>query len=263
MDGFEFRKGAWQNVEWLVEQTEKFYTEHVTPKGLGDRFSVSVEKIVAERGWAPSLHLIEANLEPVARELGIFYVPKQMDPGPCIVFPQRDLTNRYTHGKLKPFYDLVLRDNKVKYANLGKLDSIRGPNFFGVTDRTMIAMGKTRKAIFVEGFFDLYASRLLVPDAPIVSTGTKSIVESHVFYLQMLGVEEIILMFDNEPPKDETFKEGAGNQAMRYLSSKLSASTGMAFSTLLSPADDASQCLKFYESAIALKNRIQSGIDQL
>ena len=57
LTGWEFRKGPWQNVEWLIEETEKFYAKNITPKGLGDRFTVACSKIVEHRRWQPSLRL--------------------------------------------------------------------------------------------------------------------------------------------------------------------------------------------------------------
>ena len=241
---FEFFKGPWQDVEWLITAAQQFYAEFVTPKGMGDMFTLAHSRIVEHRKWEPSRVLIEPHFDEVVRDLNIFYLPKQVDPGPGIVFPQRDIHGRFTYGKFRPFYDLVLKAGPAKYAFLGKKDAIQGPIWFGNTDRTLVNIGRSRMVILVEGFFDLLACRLLVPDLPVMSTGTKSVNDEHIAYLQMLGVERIYLMFDNEVSSKPTDAEGAGNKAMRIISHTYGKKTGIDFRTIECPQDDASLCLE-------------------
>lgn len=258
MNGYEFYKGPWQNVSWLIDETEKFYQENITPKGLGDRFSVARDKIIERRKWQPSIRLIKDTLEPVLRELNIFYVPKQMDPGPGVAFPIRDIHDNMTHGKFHPFYELLMKNREgqetvAKYAALGKKESMRGPAFFGNSDECLRNIGRTQSVALVEGPYDLLGCRVLVRDCPVLSTGTKSFSIEHIYYLRMLGAKTFYLMFDNEPAKGEKTM-GAGNQAMDYLAFKWSKDTGLDFRPLLCPADDASTCLEHGETAVTLTN---------
>lgn len=253
LTGYEFRRGPWQDVEWLIAETQAFYDANITPKGLGDRFSVAAAKIVEQRNWGDSQRLFKGHMEEIVRELGIFYVPKQMDPGPGIVFPQQDITGRNTHGKFHPFYELVLKDTPVKYANLGNKDLVQGPNWFGHTDVTIQRAIETKSAFLVEGYYDLLAARLMAPWAPILSNGTKSISDDHILYLRMLGVTHIYLMFDNEAPK-EGKTLGAGNQAMEFFARKWNGVDGLEVTPLRSLGEDASRCLEHSYRASRLRN---------
>lgn len=257
VSSYDFFNGPWQDVQWLIDAAQQFYAEHVTPKGLGDQFTLAQARIMEHRKWEPARPLIESNFDEVLRDLNIFYLPKQVDPGPGIVFPQRDIYGRFTYGKFRPFYDLVLKAGPAKYAFLGKKDQIQGPIWFGNTDRTLLNIGKARFVILVEGFFDLLACRLLCPDLPILSTGTKSINDEHIYYLQMLGVERIYLMFDNETASKEGEEEGAGNKAMRIISNLYSKKTNIDFRTLGCPNDDASLCLESGRGAKLLRDVLQ------
>ena len=153
----------------------------------------------------------EKSLLPIISELGIFYVPKQMDPGPAIIFPQRDISGRVSHGKIWPLYPLILHDKPVKYSNLGDKDLVQGPNWFGNTDPTLALAMQTRTVFLVEGFFDLLACRLMWPSTPVLSNGTKSISDDHILYLRLLGVKHIRLAFDNEAPKGDR-RSGQGTR---------------------------------------------------
>lgn len=253
---YTFWKGPWHDVAGLIAETEKFYEENVTSKGLGDRFSVAQARIMEHRKWEPARTNIEANFDAVLRDLNVFYIPKQLEAGPCLVFPQQDIYGNYTHGKLRPLYELKLKAGPAKYCFLGKKENVKGPMWFGNTDRTLVNIGRTKSVLLVEGFFDLLACRLLMPDVPVLSTGTKSVNEDHIYYLQMLGVERVFLMFDNEKAK-EGKEEGAGNQAMRVISAVYSKSTKIAFYPIGCPNDDPSMCLENYRSSVLLKELLQ------
>ena len=269
MANFIFRpgrfEGPWQDVPWLIDETQKHYDAHITPKGLGDRFSVAAEKIVKARKWEPSLSLIKPNLDSVIRELEIFYVPKQMDPGPAIVFPLRDHHNKIRHAQLKPFYELTGRSGPMKYSRLGKG---RSPiTWFGDRDPTLLSIGKYSSVMLVEGYFDLLACRLLHPTAPILSTGTKKMNDVHLWYLQMLGVKTIHLMFDNEIAK-EGKDEGAGNQAARFVAQQFQGQGGVEFQIQACPATDPSACLEDKRTAYHLRSMlhrrfpVESAVDE-
>lgn len=254
VSSYEIYNGPWQDVQWLIDETQKHYDTHISPKGLGDRFSVAAEKIVKARKWEPSLSLIKDSLDSVIRELEIFYVPRTMDPGPAIVFPLYDHHNRVRYAQLKPFYPLTGNSGPMKYARLGKAMSI-GPVWFGDRDETLRAAGRYRSVCLVEGYFDLLACRLLHPDAPVLSTGTKKMSQIHMYYLRMLGVKTVHLMFDNEIAahgKDE----GAGNQAARYVAQEFQGKGGTELQIQACPAPDPSACLEDRRTAYSLRSML-------
>jgi hypothetical protein len=260
INGYEYLKGPWHDVEALIASTRTLYDTQITPKGGGDIPTIVRAKSMEKRKWGPSKPLIESRFDEIVHELGIFYIPKQVDPGPGIVFPQRDIYGRFTYGKYYPFEPIEFPSSTPKYIFLGHKDPLSRPQWFGNTDQVLTRIGVTRFVVIVEGFFDLLACRLLVPDLPVLSTGTKTINDDHMAYLQMLGVERVYLLFDNETSSRDD--EGAGNKAMRIISSVYGKKTGVDFRTLLCPNDDPSMCLESYRAAKLLRDQLQEILDK-
>jgi hypothetical protein len=253
VSGYDFFTGPWQNTEWLVTETHRYYDENVTNRGLGTIWEVTKKKIIERRKWTPSLAYYDTHFTQILEELGILYVPKQVDPGPCVLFPQPDYHSRLTHGKIYPFYELMLRSGAAKYGFLGKKDSIRGPVWLGNSDQVLQLIAKYRTVVLVEGPFDLLACRLLWPNAAVMSTGTKSINEAHVQYLRMLGVKTVYLLFDYETAK-EGKSEGAGEVAMSIIRNTWGQKSGIRFEIANCPNDDPSMCLEDYYAAKKLRD---------
>jgi hypothetical protein len=257
LTGYEFRTGPWQDVRWLIDETQAFYDRSVTPKGLGDRFTVAKAKILEHREWTPALKLIDGSFDAVLRELGVFYVPRQMDPGPCVVFPIRDYRNVLTNAKIRPFYNLVINGSPAKYATLGRKTVMGTPAWFGDTDTTLESIAKHRSVLLVEGTFDLLAIRLLAPHVPVLSPGGKRLNDAHIDYLRLLGVQDIHLMFDSEPPKDERYRQGAGEMAMAGIRRKYeSEHQNIRWTSLSSFTSDASEALERQRTAWNLRGRL-------
>jgi hypothetical protein len=70
------------NVEKIVADTDKLYAR-IVEKGWPNKIRLTAEKIIEARGWGPSLYLFKNNIDAVIEELGWFYVPKVMQPGPA------------------------------------------------------------------------------------------------------------------------------------------------------------------------------------
>jgi hypothetical protein len=249
--GTEFRNGPWQDVEWFVNTTEQHYAD----KGLGSIWELTRKQIVAKRGWGPTEYLYAGHFEGILEELGIYYIPETLPPGPGILFPQRDYHERLNHGKLNPYYDLVLSGGSAKYGFLGQKPD-RGPSWFGDTDRTLTNIARFRSVVLVEGAYDLLACRLLFPDCPVLTTGTKSVNVSHIQYLRILGVKDVHLLFDQDPPK-EGRTEGAGKQAMNIIKNTWGPLTGIKFHVRVCPEKDAAACLGNRRAAGDLKYRLE------
>lgn len=157
-----------QQLEWSVpkitEETDKLY-DRIVAKGGRDKLNLTREKIIEARGWQPSLYLTKDNFERALTELGCFYVPKIMEPGPAFLFPIIDDFDRTCqYAQTKPLEGSVLGD-KSKYRFIGSKPI--GPTWFGNTDETIKAVVSTGQVVLVEGPFDLLACRVLAPKPPL------------------------------------------------------------------------------------------------
>jgi hypothetical protein len=219
MTGYEFTTGPFHNVHWLIDNTEKFYDLKVLPKGGPNKYAAAIKKILECRQWTPTHRLYADHFEAVLRELNIFYVPKQLNPGPAIVFPLRDVRGNYMLGRLKPLYELIIADEVVRYAFLGNTRDTIGPNWLGMSRETTKRIIEQRFVNIVEGPFDYLACRLLAPEIPTLSTGTKNFNDKHVAHLRLLGVKRIYIMFDKDESK-EGLEQGHGDLASGALERK-------------------------------------------
>lgn len=251
MNGFEFLKGPWQNVPWLLDQVTELFDTKVIPKGGPTLTAKTAEVIVNLRGWQPTLAMFGAHMAAILEELRIMYVPKVMLPGPGIVFPALDVRNHWTLGRFAPMYTLSISDTVAKYAQLGKSADTIGPNWLGMTRQTMKRILDAKRVVLVEGPFDLLACRLIAPGVPVLSTGTKTFNEMHIAHLRMLGCKSLHLMFD---------ADDAGERSASYLkrtwNSKLDGL--MAIHTERCPASDPSDALKRVATAKQLRSRLQA-----
>lgn len=95
----------------------------------------------------------------------------------------------------------------------------------------------------------------MCPDVPVLSPLTKVLGRNHIAYLRMLGVKNLILLYDNEVAKVGK-NEGAGNiSAEQQVKTIKSIPTVTA---LTCPLEDPSLCLKYQEYAEKLKSRISA-----
>jgi hypothetical protein len=106
----------------------------------------------------------------------------------------------------------------------------------------------------VEGAFDILAARLVCPDVPILSSLTKMLGKHHLAYLTMLGVNQLVLMFDNEEAKGDR-SMGAGNMSMAQQAATIKT---MQVTTIDCPASDPSEALKDPEKTKRLAAKIRS-----
>lgn len=259
MRGIDWHTGWWQDVPKLILETDIMY-RRLVEKGRSDKIAATKKMCYSERNWETCKHIIEPNFDQVLKELNFFYVPKGFIPGPCFVFPQRDLTGAYTRAQTKPLYEVVWENedgaaNKSKYCEAGvKKEAFKGPVWLGHEPRIIQKIIELGWCIIVEGPFDLLACRLLAPDVPVLCSMTKKIGLRHEAYLRMLGVKTIYLMFDNEAPKGKN-DAGSGNIAMWATKKNI---TWCEVQILLSPAEDASACLKSPITARRLRSILLS-----
>lgn len=186
-----------QQVPRLLTRTDEVYSELVK-MGKPDKLTATTRKVYEQRRWEPSKRLIEPNLHAAISSLNTFYCPQALIPGPTFVFPMRDLTNRWQWAQTRPMPGSVLYDEERRYRFIGTGFSFLGPKWFGNDHATLQRIIETRKVLLVEGPFDLLACKALVPDAPVLSSGTKGVGEDHQDYLQILGVRHITVLYDNE-----------------------------------------------------------------
>lgn len=260
VQGIEFTRGRFQDVRYLIEQTDLLYEQQIIPRGGPTKWQAAADRCIDRRNWRPSLPMIESNLEPIFRELNIFYVPKQLVPGPGFVFPKYDTTGEPTKGKFNPLgWELFLSNTLAKYAALGLNHEFKGPHWIGNSDRVLQAMIRTRSVVLVEGPWDLVACRVISPDIPTITPETKLMNEMHFQYLKALGVARLVYLFDNEYSTKREGAAGAGYAAQTGMSRE-ARKYGFSTETLLCPKEDPSACLKDRRSALALKNLLNIAV---
>jgi len=260
--GKEFTHGPFQNVPYLIEQTALLFDQQIIPKGGPTRFQAAADRAIDHRGWRPTLPLFQANLEPVLRELGVFFVPKQLAPGPGFVFPKFDTTGTPARGKFNPFgWELRIREAPVKYAALGNNMEFKGPPWIGNSDAVLKQAIEHRVVVLVEGPWDAVACRVLAPNVPTLTSETKSMNEAHFIYLKVLGVKKLVYLYDNESSTKVEGGIGAGKLAAAGMSANAK-QFGFETVALNCARQDPSKCLTSYEAAISLRNalRISTGI---
>lgn len=244
-----------QQLEWnvpkITEETDKLY-DRIATKGGRDKLTVTREKIIEARGWQQSIYLTKDNFGRALSELGCYYVPKIMQPGPAFVFPVIDIDRDVQYAQTKPLEGSVL-GGKSKYRFIGS-DPV-GPTWLGNTDTTIQTVVSTGQVVLVEGPFDLLACRVLAPEVPVMSPLTKRLGKGHQAYLRMLGLRRVYLMFDNELPS-AGHNIGAGNLAMKQHSRELSRCFDVR--TLLCPSSDPSEALKNGYTAEKLRSILRS-----
>ena len=242
----------WESdVNRVLEEAEVFYTRVAELYPDKAKIPFTKKKIIEVREWAPTLKMYDKDFDRVLKQLEFLYVPNRVIPGPTFVFPIHDVDGKYTCAQTKPLDGSVLA-GKSKYRYIGAKPA--GPRWLGNNRATLKKIIDTRKVMVVEGPFDILAAKLLHPEAPILSPLTKLLGKPHLAYLRMLGVRELILMYDNEEAKG-TKKEGAGNMSMEQHVAFIK---NMKVIPLVCPKSDPSSCLKNPLYAEQLKRIIRS-----
>lgn len=241
-------------VPKLIQAVNKKFAEAAAAGQTYTRNSVTQQKIVEARNWKAGLPIIQKNFDRVLTELDIFYVPKQMLPGPMIVFPMWDIYSVLTRAQTKPFEGSIMAGSG-KYMYLGlKSKEFSGPSWLGNDPATLLRVIQQKRVVLVEGPFDMLANRLVAPDVPTLSPLTKTLGAEHVAYLRILGVETVFLMFDNEKPK-EGQDIGGGEISMRALKRDVK---DMNVEILYCPSSDPSKALELYPKATQLRSLLTS-----
>lgn len=239
--GFYAEVGAWWD-KFAVEKPEERCRHEIASERIGNR-----------RGWKPSQTLWRTNLAALLEECGVLYVPKPMFAGPAAVFPLFDHERRLTHLRLNPFYEILGQDGALmKYIKTGKGKDAHDPAMFGQSLQTITAMIKYRSVLFVEGYYDLLACRLLHPDVPVLSTGSKSINDKQRWFCQMAGVRKLHVMFDRDSAGETASK------IVRHVTAKKERTLNLEVVEHLCPAPDPSAALQDLRSAKGLQALLYS-----
>jgi|SRR5271157_4486551 len=229
-----------ENITLLMEKVDTLYDDAVKRGKPFTKLSATRDKIIAARGWTPALPLIESNFDKVLTELKIVYIPKVLQPGPMFLFPIMDTEGEFNYAQAKPLEGSIYYGKK--YYRLG-VEPV-GPQWLGNSLRTIRAIVERGVAVLVEGPFDLTASRLVSPDAPVLCPLTKRVGKEHLAYLRMLGIHTLYFMYDNEA-------SAGGQTAARFQSQDVK---NMKTVILQCPAADPSEALKSKTTAMQLKS---------
>ena len=228
-------EGWWQDVPRLISRSLGIYE-----KAEKDPIQVTAARVKEHREWLVS----EAELMPAIKDLEYLYVPKKLFPGPMFIFPEKD-TGGKLRAQTRPLHTVF---GESKYYSIGTAqEDFLGPIWLGNSDHTLDLIVKHKFVVLVEGPFDLLACRTVAPNIPVMSSLTKNIGKRHQDYLRVLGVKNIVLMFDNE-------KSGAGAKAMDELKNLIKT---MTVTPLVCPSEDPSDCLKSAAKKAALKSILE------
>lgn len=235
----------YEQVPRLLTRVDEVYAE-LMKLGKPDKVSVTKRKVYEQRRWEPSKLLIEANLDAAITNLNMFYCPKALVPGPAFVFPLKDVHERCTWAQTRPMPGSILYDydEGKRYRFIGTSHPFLGPKWFGNDDATLLRLIQARTVILVEGPFDVLACKALVPEAPVLSSGTKALSDDHLDYLRILGVRAIRVLYDNE-------RGGQGDKGAQKIERLASF---LKVETLMCPAKDPSEALTNHHLAARLRD---------
>lgn len=243
-----------KDVARVIEETDTFYARLVEKAPHKNKLALTKDKIIAARDWSATLKMYQNHFDRVLSQLDFFYIPNRIIPGPAFVFPIKDIYGKYSSAQTRPIEGSVLFGPSAKYRYIGE-SKPAGPRWLGNDHATLKKIIDTRSVLVVEGPFDILAARLMCPDIPILSPLTKVLGKNHIAYLRMLGVKNLILMYDNEVAKTGK-KEGAGNLSAEQQTAMI---RSMNVQALTCPLEDPSLCLKYLDYAEKLKYRISAG----
>lgn len=245
----------WEHdVSRVMQEVDDFYARVAVTHPDKDKLPFTKKKIIEVREWEETRRMFEKNFDVVLKQLGFFYIPNRLIPGPAFIFPIKDADGKYTSAQTKPLEGSVLA-GLGKYRYIGEKHPL-GPRWLGNDHATLKRIVDTRKVMVVEGPFDILAARLLCPDVPILSPLTKLVGKQHIAYLRMLGVNHLVLMYDNEEAKEgkKGPKMGAGNLSMEQQRSLIK---DMQVTALDCPKPDPSECLQDTFAAEKLRKIIR------
>lgn len=247
----EREKPWWEtDVERVLAETTVFYDRVAELHPNKNKLTFTKGKVVEAREWAPTLKMYDKHFEEVLKQLGFTYIPNRIIPGPAFIFPIRDVDGKLSCAQTKPLEGSMLAVPGMKYRYIGNKPA--GPRWLGNDHQTLKKIIELRKVMLVEGPFDLLAARLLCPNVPIMSPLTKTAGKNHITYLRMLGVNTLLLMYDNEEAKGGK-AAGAGNMSMEQQAASIKT---MKVTPLICPKSDPSVCLKTPIYAEKLKSTI-------
>lgn len=219
---FTLKDAWWNDLTKLRSKVDEIYRN----RGV-NIWDITAEKMIPFRKWQCNKEHLMSLLE----ELGFYYVPKNLVPGPLFCFPEVDAEGHVTRAQTRPLSADVFGPDR--YHTLGISNKyFLGPTWLGNTDTTLQQMITNQFVVIVEGPFDLIAARMAAPDGvPILSSLTKSIGPKHVDYLNILGVKQVYLLYDNDAP---------GITAAKWLERNCS----IPCERLICPEGDPSNCLE-------------------
>lgn len=197
------------DVPRVMSETNLLYSRIVERAPEKTKLAVTVEKVIESRKWQPSLDLYKDRFEATVAQLGCFYIPKLIIPGPAFVFPMRGADGTYPRAQTKPLAGSAMFYDGVRYRYIGDREKYLGPGWLGNDPETLKLIIQKQQVMCVEGTFDLLAIRLASAGYPFLSPLTKHLGKDHIAYLRILGVKQVLLMYDNEAQGEEAMQQQA------------------------------------------------------
>jgi Toprim-like len=219
------------------------YMKRLSAAGYTEATPLTKKKVYEHRGWLP--FYAEKHLEAEIQKLGLFYIPNKIRPGAAFAFPLRDAKGD-TELQLRPLPGSYFYHPDRKYHLMTREDFL-GPRWIGNDEETFKQLITGKRLLLVEGVFDVLACRCLRPNLPVMSPRSKTVGKLHVAYLRMLGVQQVITLFDSDKAG-----EGAAQGARWALQDYAEVEHYSC------PAQDPSNALRNFASADNLKNLLET-----
>jgi hypothetical protein len=215
MTGKEFIEGPWQQVPWLIDQVMELFETKIVLKGGPTLLAKTADS---------SLSCVSGNrLSPCSRSTLRRFC---MNCGSCMsrrsCCPVRRSSFRSSTcvtgtplGRLKTMYELRIKaiSRSTPSLAIGGTQSDRiGWACHDVIRRIL----ETKTMLSVEGPFDLLACRLIAPEVPVISTGTKNFTACILPICACSGSRRMHLLFDGDD---------VGERAASFLKRKVERGT--------------------------------------
>jgi hypothetical protein len=238
------------NVPELLSTVDAKFEEAAAKGKTYTKLSVTKDKIIAMRGWEDTVSLFEKNFDQVLTDYRITYVPRQIPPGALVLFPCRDVDDEWKFAQTKPLESSDLYHPDHKYHFIGQKPL--GPPWLGSIPQDLQRILEHRTVIVVEGAFDFLACKFLLPLAPVLCPLTKRLSEKHIVYLRMLGVRDLIFMYDNEISQQGQIAAARESKQMSQLPDVRTRIMRIA------GGGDPAQALQSYRTATQLRQQLNS-----
>lgn len=222
-----------QDIEPALSAALEFYQrqlqENSGPRAYLERRRIPPELIerfglgYAPPGWRNLLHSLKGGFPEQLLERAGLIAESRKRPGERydrfrerLIFPIRN-----TAGRLVGFGGRALGDDKVKYINTSETPSFRKGRLLYGLDLAKRSIRESRRAVMVEGYFDVIGSAAAGVDTAVATMGTALTVEQARLFARF--ADEVVVGYDGDSAGIQAYRRsvplllGAGLGVLRAL----------------------------------------------